>query len=296
MGLPRRRFTLRIAIALVALSAATTGIVAVVRDLRDSAARERCQANLRNLALAVQGHALAGRDYSVQGNPKGNGAFPPGTLPGGPLPPEQRVSWVPLILPWADWCQNWHFFFDTNRPWYASENCLPRIHSYDPSSPETIEAATAPPQLPGYILCPTNRSKVPPGMPHSLPYVGIAGLGYDAPSLPSGHLRAGVFGYDRQTRIADITDGASETMMLAETTSANGPWTAGGPATVRGIDLKHQPYIGRGRQFGGAHRGGTPVAFADGSVRFIREAIDPSIFEAIATIAGREALRDGWDR
>ncbi len=38
------------------------------------------------------------------------------------------------------------------------------------------------------------------------------------------------------------------------------------------------------------------VAFADGSVRFLRETIDPKVFEAISTIAGGEGLPQGWDR
>ena len=85
-------------------------------------------------------------------------------------------------------------------------------------------------------------------------------------------------------------------MMLAETTFANGPWTAAGPATMRGLDTKRQPYIGAGRQFGGAHSAGALVAFADGSVRFLPDRIDPNILEAIATIAGSEALAGTWDR
>jgi prepilin-type processing-associated H-X9-DG protein len=127
-------------------------------------------------------------------------------------------------------------------------------------------------------------------------YVGVAGVGRDAPALPGGHPRAGVFGYDRQTRVADITDGVATTVMLAETSSANGPWTTGGPATVRGLDPGRQPYIGRNRQFGGTHRGGVIVAFADGSVRFLSESIDRKVFEALATIAGGESLPWGWDR
>ncbi len=36
------------------------------------------------------------------------------------------------------------------------------------------------------------------------------------------------------------------------------------------------------------------VAFADGSVRFLRDTIDPSVFEALSTIAGGERLPANW--
>jgi hypothetical protein len=38
------------------------------------------------------------------------------------------------------------------------------------------------------------------------------------------------------------------------------------------------------------------VAFADGSVRFVRETIDPKVFEALSTIAGGESLPAEWGR
>src|SRR5262249_35803766 len=98
------------------------------------------------------------------------------------------------------------------------------------------------------------------------------------------------------TLMSDITDGASTTMMLAETTMANGPWTAGGPSTVRGLDPARRPYLGPGRQFGGSHQGGAMVAFADGSVRFLRGTIASEVIERLSTVAGGESIAEGWDR
>ena len=127
-------------------------------------------------------------------------------------------------------------------------------------------------------------------------YIGVAGVGTDAPTLSLGHPRSGVFGYDRQTSIFDIKDGTANTLLLVETGIDNGPWTAGGLATVRGLDPAHQPYIGRGRQYGGLHWGGVMVAMADGSVRLLSDTIDPRVFEALSTVAGGETLPAAWDR
>jgi prepilin-type processing-associated H-X9-DG protein len=124
----------------------------------------------------------------------------------------------------------------------------------------------------------------------------MAGLGPDAPVLPSGHPRCGLFGYDRATKPAEITDGLATTMAVIETTSTNGPWIAGGPATLRSVDPARQPYIGRGCQFGGLHRTRVNVLFVDGSVRALSETIEPSVFEALSTIAGSEELPAEWDR
>ena len=85
-------------------------------------------------------------------------------------------------------------------------------------------------------------------------------------------------------------DDCSTTLMAIETTVENGPWMAGGPPTVRGLNQAEQPYLGKGRQFGGSHRGGCMAVFADGSVRLIKDSIKPSTFEALVTIAGFEEV------
>jgi hypothetical protein len=99
-----------------------------------------------------------------------------------------------------------------------------------------------------------------------------------------------VFGYDRKTTVADIKDGTSTTMMLAESGRVVGSWLQGGPATVRGLDPTNARYIGPGRQFGGLHEGTAVIAMADGSIRVVTESIDPKVFEAMSTIAGGEKL------
>jgi prepilin-type processing-associated H-X9-DG protein len=142
--------------------------------------------------------------------------------------------------------------------------------------------------------CPSNPARAAPGLAGLTHYVGIAGLGQDAADLAFGYPGVCVFGCDRKTRKDDITDGLATTMMAAETARDNGPWTAGGPATVRGLCLDAEPYLGRGGQFGGSHPGGANVLFADASVHFVSESLSPQLFEALATIAGGEDV-SGWD-
>ena len=61
---------------------------------------------------------------------------------------------------------------------------------------------------------------------------------------------------------------------------------------MRELDPSRLPFIGPGRQFGGLHRKGVNVAFADGSVRFVQLTIALKVFQAIATVAGGEPVGD----
>ena len=136
-----------------------------------------------------------------------------------------------------------------------------------------------------------------PGLTH---YVGVAGVGGDAAGRLGGARGVGVFGHDRRTRHEDIWDGAGTTMMVVETNMKNGPWTAGGHPTVRGLDPAGGPYLGEGGQFGSDHHRGdffaltpppfTNVCFADGSIRGMTAAIGPRVFQALAPIAGGEEV------
>jgi hypothetical protein len=199
------------------------------------------------------------------------GALPAATMPNDALPPEKRLSWLLAIHPYIE-ADDIYVRFDKSKAWDDEGNGqLSAIEIRYFSSPRFTDPA----------------ARGPYGLTQ---YVGVAGVGADAATLPPGHPRAGVFGYYRQTKRTDITDGTSTTMMVIDTTHQNGPWAAGGPATVRGVDPEQRPYIGKGRPFGGRFERGALVLFADGSVRFVSPGVKPEVFEAAATIAGGEVI------
>jgi hypothetical protein len=219
----------------------------------------QCDSNIRNVEMAILQYA----------NFKGQ--FPTGTWPNPDLPPERRLSWYAAITPFAE-----------AQDLYQQVNW---VQSWD-APPNDVLAHT----VIGVFRCPQGAT-TPLGDPFPASYIGIAGVGTDAPFLATNHPRAGVFGYDRRVTLADLKDGAATTLLVAESERVRDSWLAGGPATVRGLDTVDLPYIGPGRQFGAAHtRPGAYVAFADGAVRFIPDTINPKVFEAMSTIAGGEKV------
>lgn len=252
--------------------------------VRHAAARMQCSNNLKQIAIALHTYADAngrklpsGEDVSV---------LPAGTIPNPALAPEQRLSWLVEILPYVE-ANNLYSRLDRKVGWEA------------PVNEPVVRTAYK------VYQCPDWGREPPLEQMNLTPYIGVAGLGSDAATLPAGHERAGVFGYDRRTALADITDGLSNTMVVLESARDNGPWAQGGPATVRGLDPDDTPYLGVGRPFGGTHFTERPwfhprrslgcnVAMADGSVRFLAESIDAAVLQALATIAGKEELPADW--
>lgn len=256
----------------------------VIQSARATSRIASCRWNLGIFARA----ALSYRDAH-------GGLYPPGTASDRSVPADRALSWMTLVYSYFDRSNSGSLVFNRSAPWDSPENRVPMVrHSHFDEDRNAIGTDYAMPQLYGYheMLCPTSRVDEESGETH---FVGITGLGLDSPRLPQGHARAGMFGYDRQTSANDIKDGLANTMMLVETTEGIGPWIAGGPTTLRAVDPARKPYIGTGRPFGGRHLRGANVAFADGSVQFLRKGINPKVFEALSTVAGGEPLPVRWD-
>jgi len=232
--------------------------------VREAAARIQCGNNLKQVCLAT---------LNYQDN---YGIFPQGTRPSLDLPPEKRLSWLVSILPFLEQDILWSMA-DKEQAWDAESN---------------RRLATTELKV---LMCPaTPKEARMPGLGVT-PYVGMAGVGKDAATLPVENKRAGFFGYDREVRLNDVVDGLSTTIVVMETTFDLGPWAAGGPTTIRGLDPERQPYLACDGQFGLRHRVdtlfrtnpiGSNIGFADGSVKWILASVSSETLEALATIAG----------
>ena len=248
----------------------------LVTRLKAAAETASSRSRIHELAAALQRYVQA------------NGHFPRGAVKRERTPerfvewpPDQRVSWMADLLPYigdgefanlpldgknASWCEGRNLRF--------ASVLIPQFISHsDPTAPLLV-------QYPGVPLdvAVTN-------------YVGVAGRGMDAVDYPAGDPRDGIFGYDRETKPADVKDGLDKTIALLQIPAGKTPWLAGGGATVRGVSEGPDalaPFVCADYQ----GRRGTFAVMGDYKVRFIPADIDPNRFVAMCTIAGGEKLDD----
>jgi prepilin-type processing-associated H-X9-DG protein len=227
-------------------------VVASVAKLRAVQERVECQNNLKSLGIAVANYQSA------------DGRFPPAAMPTpAGLAPQDRLGWLVVLLPYIE-AAPYYRQLDHQKGWLDPKNTFLARFPYPP------------------VLCPRQEDQSPDLVPTA--YVGIAGLGDDALSLPAKSDRAGFFGYDRVLKAADVKQGTSELLMVVETAQLRGAWTAAGPPTARGVEPGAETYIGASAPFGGLHRGGANALYADGSVRFLSDSTDPEVFRQAAVV------------
>jgi prepilin-type processing-associated H-X9-DG protein len=160
------------------------------------------------------------------------------------------LSWRVAILPFLDQ-KTLYDQFHLDEPWDS------------PHNKELIK------QMPQVYACP-SRVQLEPG---TTTYRVFSGPG-------------ALFEANRPTRIDDITDGTSNTLMVVESSEAVA-WT-------KPDDLKFDPKADlRANRFFGAgsmHPGGFNALMADGAVRFLKMSVAPQTFRALITRAGGEVI------
>ena len=174
------------------------------------------------------------------------GSFPPAYIPDAKGKPKH--SWRVLLLPYMGE-QALYSQYRFAEPWDGPNNRL---------------LANAIVQV---YRCPSGIKTNSP----TTDYVMIVGPGTisDGPSA---------------TKIQDIKDGMSTTILVVEIPNSNIPWMK--PQDLDAKSTKVAVGSPQGPRIGSRHPGGANVLFADGSVRFLSGSISPSIFQGMTTIDG----------
>lgn len=288
--LHRGAFSLIELLVVIAIISLLMGLMlSAVQKVREAAARLKCANNTKQLALALHQYHDA------------YGAFPPGCSWRNGADPQPHMSWLTRLLPWIEQEALWREALRA----FEQEKFFVR----PPHGP--IYSRVIP-----LFVCPSDfDTQEPQDVGHYYKmaftnYLGVWGTDYTR--------RDGILFLDSRTRIVDIRDGTTNTIMIGERPPSTdyllGWWYAGwGQARDGSCEYlmgarelnNYAQYVGicppgpyhyaPGHvenpcdtfHFWSYHAGGCNFALADGSVRFLSYSVDP-ILPALATRAGRE--------
>jgi prepilin-type N-terminal cleavage/methylation domain-containing protein/prepilin-type processing-associated H-X9-DG protein len=260
-----------VSIAIVGVLAAL--LIPAVQASRDAARRTVCKNQLRQLGLALHMY------HEV------HGCFPPGSYVMGPsFPMQSGWGWGAMALP------------------YVEQNGIYEQVNFGLGTGLGGNLSLIALSIPTF-RCPSEIG------PDSISCVSL-----DDPSfeLASGNYcgSEGVLSSMSSVRIAQITDGTSQTLMLGERLVQPGgptslPFTSawcGQVAFADEYDLRSVPYLlpesnhpinGSPTDplcFGSRHPQGANFVLADGSCLFLNDGIDSQVFTALGTANGGEIV------
>ena len=301
----RRGFTLIELLVVIAIIAVLIGLLLpAVQAAREAARRAQCANNLKQIGLALHNYHDA------------CGAFPPGWI-------SRPASDGDNAGPGWGWAAQALAQIEQGPTFNAINFVLP-IEAPDNRTARLTRVATfACPSdasfQPQFTVVDDSTSGASLGNPvcdvASSDYVGCFGTG-DVSDFPGRDRGEGLFFRNRSVRIGEVTDGTSQTIAagekhqnLARATWAGAVSHAAVPVTQlqaedgldpEGGDALVVAHTGEldgpnskpahADQFWALHPGGAQFAFADGSVRFLKEKRPLSIFQALATRQGGEVL------
>lgn len=283
---------------LIPFSEKGTNFVSTMQYLAAFTAKTRSQVEGYNLHNGIFELAEALKQYTASKQ----GTLPPGTIsPRGkksvlPLPPDLRSSWLFEVTPFTPTGaigvgnqQNAPFPYESDIPWSSDKNVSVAGLLVPSFVDTTVPKSRAMLQL-SRLNQPVAASS----------FVGLSGLGNKSATYslkdPEQLKKIGAFGYDRATKITDIKDGPANTILAIEVAPhMQGPWVAGGGATVRSVPETGNPvapFVAGSliHPITKKEVMGTYAIMGDFRVRFIPADIKPELFRAMVTIAAGDSV------
>jgi prepilin-type processing-associated H-X9-DG protein/prepilin-type N-terminal cleavage/methylation domain-containing protein len=276
---------LLVVIAIVAILIAL--LVPAVQKVRDAAARAQCQNSLKQVGLALQGYHGT------------NHVFPPGyksDFDTAGIDTGPGWGWAAFTLPFMDQ-QTLFSTIQFSQPIEADVNSGART---TPISVFLCPADTPPSTWTAAKYDPVGNEIGTICDVASANFVGVYGV------VEPGVDGDGVFFRNSAVRIADITDGTSQTLLVGERSHDLAPATWVGAVTGAEIFPYNSSNMVLGHtgesqgpaiphdtnNFSSRHSGGVNFLFADGHVQFLTSSVSQSLYQALSTRAGGEPVGD----
>jgi prepilin-type N-terminal cleavage/methylation domain-containing protein/prepilin-type processing-associated H-X9-DG protein len=287
---PRAGFTLIELLVVIAIIAVLIALLLpAVQSAREAARRAQCLNNIMQLGIALQNY---------------EGAFevlPPGSVGEGPGPVLDQpkgygFGWMAATLPYME-LKNVYNHFNYKIGLYEQANLTSRTN------------------LVRGFLCPSD-SRGASRNAQRVAMTSYAGVHHDveAPIAADNH---GVLFLNSAISYETIPDGSSQTLFIGEkinngldegwasgtraslrnagavpaggvrpaAPAADGPGAA--PLDPKAAEEQRLRFVGG---FGSQHAGGVNFLFGDGSVRFIKNTVSPSVYSLLANRADGEAI------